>query len=123
MWYGGDGRVDDGAAPVVGERACMTLGKTLDAIDGAKRLVVGHTPQLGGCNDECDGRIWRGDHTSSIPILFSPCTRITGCGPPPPPPPPPPHYARVLCIVHRSFHQRLNRRCMKYAYTYVYTFS
>jgi hypothetical protein len=51
------------------DRACETLGKTLDAIDGAKRLVVGHTPQLGGCNAECDGRIWRIDVGMSFGVV------------------------------------------------------
>mmetsp|Transcript_44754 Transcript_44754/g.71843 ORF Transcript_44754/g.71843 Transcript_44754/m.71843 type:complete len:397 (-) Transcript_44754:464-1654(-) len=51
------------------ERACATLGQTLDAIDGAKRLVVGHTPQMGGCNNQCDGRIWRIDVGMSFGVV------------------------------------------------------
>ena len=51
------------------ERACEVLGKTLNSIEGAKRLVVGHTPQLGGCNEECDGRIWRIDVGMSFGVV------------------------------------------------------
>lgn len=51
------------------ERACQILEKTLDAIEGAKRLVVGHTPQLGGCNGECNGRIWRIDVGMSFGVV------------------------------------------------------
>lgn len=28
---------------------------------GCRRMVVGHTPQLGGANGRCDGRVWRID--------------------------------------------------------------
>ena len=49
------------------------LGNTLDAITDkygpATRLVVGHTPQLGGCNGECDGRIWRIDVGMSFGVV------------------------------------------------------
>jgi hypothetical protein len=51
------------------DRACEVLGKTLDAIPGAKRMVIGHTPQLGGCNGECDGRIWRVDVGMSFGVV------------------------------------------------------
>ena len=55
------------------DRACEVLGNTLDAISekygAAKRLVVGHTPQLGGCNGECDGRIWRIDVGMSFGVV------------------------------------------------------
>ena len=54
-------------------QACEVLGNTLDAISekygAAKRLVVGHTPQLGGCNGECDGRIWRIDVGMSFGVV------------------------------------------------------
>ena len=33
------------------------LRQALAAIPGAKRLVVGHTPQLAGCNCVCDGLV------------------------------------------------------------------
>ena len=36
------------------------LGEALDAV-GAKRLVVGHTPQQGGVSSGCGGRLWRSD--------------------------------------------------------------
>ena len=51
------------------DRACEVLGKTLDMIPGARRMVVGHTPQLGGCNGECDGRIWRIDVGMSFGVV------------------------------------------------------
>jgi hypothetical protein len=34
-----------------------------------KPLVVGHTPQLGGCNGECDGQIWRIDVGMSFGVV------------------------------------------------------
>ena len=40
--------------------ACRRLGEALDAV-GAKRLVVGHTPQQGGVSSGCSGRLWRSD--------------------------------------------------------------
>ena len=49
--------------------SCALLGETLGMIDGANRLVVGHTPQLGGANCECDGRIWRIDVGMSFGVL------------------------------------------------------
>lgn len=39
---------------------CSELSKTLDAL-GVARMVVGHTPQLGGITSACDGRVWRID--------------------------------------------------------------
>lgn len=36
---------------------CNVLRQALAAIPGAKRLVVGHTPQVGGCNCVCDGQV------------------------------------------------------------------
>ena len=49
--------------------SCTLLGETLDMIEGVNRLVVGHTPQLGGANCECDGRIWRIDVGMSFGVL------------------------------------------------------
>jgi len=40
--------------------ACTELGQALSAL-AAKRMVVGHTPQPGGINAACDGRVWRID--------------------------------------------------------------
>ena len=40
--------------------ACRRLGEALDAT-GAKRLVVGHTPQQKGISSGCNGRLWRSD--------------------------------------------------------------
>jgi hypothetical protein len=51
------------------DRACEVLGKTLDLLPDVKRMVVGHTPQLGGCNGECDGRIWRIDVGMSFGVV------------------------------------------------------
>ena len=39
---------------------CEQLAQTL-AMLGAKRMVVGHTPQSEGINAACDGRVWRID--------------------------------------------------------------
>jgi len=39
---------------------CERLSQTLDAL-GVKRMVVGHTPQLGGITSACDERVWRID--------------------------------------------------------------
>jgi hypothetical protein len=49
--------------------SCELLGKTLGMIDGVSRLVVGHTPQLGGANCECNGQIWRIDVGMSFGVL------------------------------------------------------
>lgn len=40
--------------------ACKRLQEALDAT-GAKRLVVGHTPQQKGINSGCGGKVWRSD--------------------------------------------------------------
>ena len=40
--------------------ACRRLGEALDAT-GAKRLIVGHTPQQKGIGSGCGGRLWRSD--------------------------------------------------------------
>jgi hypothetical protein len=39
---------------------CDALGESLDALD-ARRMVVGHTPQLEGVTSSCDERVWRVD--------------------------------------------------------------
>jgi hypothetical protein len=39
---------------------CAALGVALKAL-GARRMVVGHTPQLGGVTSACEGRVWRVD--------------------------------------------------------------
>lgn len=48
--------------------ACNACGQALDAIN-AKRLVVGHTPQLSGANCECNGKVWRIDVGMSSGVL------------------------------------------------------
>ena len=40
---------------------CAIARQALSMIPGAKRLVIGHTPQRAGCNCECDGVVWRVD--------------------------------------------------------------
>ena len=42
------------------EAACQTLARALGEL-GAERMVVGHTPQMGGISSACDGKIWRVD--------------------------------------------------------------
>jgi hypothetical protein len=53
---------------------CRTLLWHLQALSkiGATRLVVGHTPQLGGVNCECDGCVWRVDVGMSYGVLNRP---------------------------------------------------
>jgi len=43
-----------------GDASCKRLTKTLDIL-GVSRMVVGHTPQLGGITSACEGRVWRID--------------------------------------------------------------
>ncbi len=42
------------------ETACQTLQRVLDEL-GAKRMVVGHTPQPSGITSACDQKVWRID--------------------------------------------------------------
>eukprot|EP00854_Cymbomonas_tetramitiformis_P011426 gene11425-13503_t len=51
--------------------ACSVLCQTLKQI-GAKRLVVGHTPQMRGCNSECEGKVWRVDVGMSSGVMNAP---------------------------------------------------
>eukprot|EP00887_Chlorella_sp_A99_P007487 scaffold2.g7487.t1 len=46
----------------------MQLNGTLSAL-GASVMVVGHTPQMGGLNAECGGRVWRVDAGMSSGVL------------------------------------------------------
>mmetsp|Transcript_39116 Transcript_39116/g.65720 ORF Transcript_39116/g.65720 Transcript_39116/m.65720 type:complete len:451 (+) Transcript_39116:189-1541(+) len=48
--------------------ACSTLEETLRLV-GAKRLVVGHTPQTEGCNATCNNMVWRVDVGMSSGVL------------------------------------------------------
>eukprot|EP00803_Ostreobium_quekettii_P004169 evm.model.scf_1272.5 EVM.evm.TU.scf_1272.5 scf_1272:24789-27888(-) len=48
--------------------ACSMAKTVLSKLD-AKRLVVGHTPQMSGCNCECGGQIWRVDVGMSRGVL------------------------------------------------------
>ncbi|CAI5463767.1 unnamed protein product [Closterium sp. Yama58-4] len=52
-------------------KICAVLAASLDAV-GARRLVVGHTPQVGGANGECGGRVWRIDVGMSSGMLNAP---------------------------------------------------
>lgn len=51
--------------------ACNSLKQALSRLN-ANRLVVGHTPQLGGANCECDGQVWRIDVGMSYGVLNRP---------------------------------------------------
>lgn len=51
--------------------ACSSLRTALERVQ-ARRLVVGHTPQLGGANCECDGCVWRIDVGMSSGVLNRP---------------------------------------------------
>lgn len=48
--------------------ACSMVKNVLSKL-GAKQLVVGHTPQLSGCNCECGGQVWRVDVGMSRGVL------------------------------------------------------
>lgn len=48
--------------------ACNMLKHALEQC-GAERMVIGHTPQMCGCNNECDGRVWRVDIGMSSGVL------------------------------------------------------
>ena len=56
------------ASPYERFSACAALTAALEAA-GAARLVVGHTPQAGGCNCECGGLVWRVDVGMSRGVL------------------------------------------------------
>lgn len=56
------------ASPAERHGACRQLRTALDAA-GCDRLVVGHTPQLGGANCECGGAVWRLDVGMSSGVL------------------------------------------------------
>ena len=43
-----------------GDSSCAELDKTLASLS-AKRMVVGHTPQLSGITSACEGKVWRID--------------------------------------------------------------
>lgn len=58
--------------PGVRYAQCGLLRQALSMVPGAKRLVVGHTPQRGGCNCECDGLVWRVDVGLSRGVFGNP---------------------------------------------------
>lgn len=47
---------------------CAQLDVTLTSLN-CRAMVVGHTPQMGGCNCECNGRVWRVDVGMSSGVL------------------------------------------------------
>jgi len=57
--------------PVDRYRATSLVSQALSGV-GAKRLVVGHTPQMRGANAECDGLVWRIDVGMSSGVLDAP---------------------------------------------------
>jgi hypothetical protein len=57
--------------PVDRYRASSMASQALAAV-GAKRLVVGHTPQMRGANVDCDGLVWRIDVGMSSGVLDAP---------------------------------------------------
>lgn len=60
---------------------CAALKQVLDAL-GAKRLVVGHTVQIGGINRECDDHVWRIDTGMSAYYGGKPqALEVTAAGP------------------------------------------
>eukprot|EP00271_Cylindrocystis_brebissonii_P002375 TRINITY_DN12957_c0_g1_i1.p1 TRINITY_DN12957_c0_g1~~TRINITY_DN12957_c0_g1_i1.p1 ORF type:complete len:692 (-),score=103.99 TRINITY_DN12957_c0_g1_i1:643-2718(-) len=58
-------------SPMDRRQACAALSAALD-MAGVRRLVVGHTPQVGGANSECGGRVWRIDVGMSSGIMSAP---------------------------------------------------
>lgn len=48
------------STPKVEAHSCGLLSTVLDRL-GAKRMVVGHTPQNGGISSACDDKVWRID--------------------------------------------------------------
>jgi len=52
--------VRDFSVDPVSEATCAVLGSALDAL-GARRMVVGHTPQKGGVTSACKERVYRID--------------------------------------------------------------
>jgi len=64
--------------PIDRFHACNMVSQALARI-GAKRLVVGHTPQMRGCNCECDGKVWRVDVGMSSGVLNAPAGVLEIC--------------------------------------------
>ncbi len=54
--------------PIDRYHACNYVSQALARV-GARRLVVGHTPQQRGVNCECDGKVWRVDVGMSAGVL------------------------------------------------------
>jgi len=52
--------VRDFSIDPVSEQTCAVLGRALDAL-GARRMVVGHTPQKSGVTSGCNDRVYRID--------------------------------------------------------------
>ena len=52
--------IRDFSVDPVSEASCALLGRTLDAL-GARRMIVGHTPQKSGITSACGERVYRID--------------------------------------------------------------
>ena len=60
-------------SPVDRIHATKLLDTALSGLN-CNRLVVGHTPQMGGANSECNGKVWRLDVGMSSNMLdAAPC--------------------------------------------------
>jgi len=70
MWNRSLGR-EAFPSPIDRIHACNAVTQALERV-GAKRLVVGHTPQMRGVNCECDGKVWRVDVGMSSGVLDAP---------------------------------------------------
>jgi hypothetical protein len=58
-------------SPVDRIHASKLLNTALSGLN-CNRLVVGHTPQMGGANSELDGKVWRLDVGMSRNMLDAP---------------------------------------------------
>ncbi|KAI8465678.1 MAG: protein ser/thr phosphatase [Monoraphidium minutum] len=63
--------VEKWANPIDRFHAQTLVAQALQQV-GAKRLVVGHTPQMRGANSECEGKVWRIDVGMSSGVLDAP---------------------------------------------------
>jgi hypothetical protein len=68
------------ANPIDRFHACNMVSQALARV-GARRLVVGHTPQMRGVNCECDGKVWRVDVGMSSGVLNAPVGVLEICPP------------------------------------------
>ena len=64
VWTRDYGGKDAGRRNKAEAASCVRLASALKAT-GATRMIVGHTPQVGGINAGCGGAVWRVDVGSS----------------------------------------------------------